>query len=67
MTTHNSYFNKSLTEVLKLLEEDSNKFSSWYELNWLKPNLCNYLLVYYCIDSLVLCILFYVVSIVGFY
>ena len=35
-------FNKSITEVLKLLEEDSNKLYSRYELNWLKSNADKY-------------------------
>ena len=35
-------FNKSITEVLNLLEEDSNKLYSWYELNCLKPNADKY-------------------------
>ena len=30
--------NKCITEVLNLLEEDSNKLYLWYKLNWLKPN-----------------------------
>ena len=34
--------NKSITEVLKLLEEDSNMLYSWYELNWLKSNADKY-------------------------
>ena len=35
-------FNKFITEVLKLLEEESNKLYRWYELNWLKPNADKY-------------------------
>ena len=35
-------FNKFITEVLKLLEEESNKLYRWYELNWLKPNAGKY-------------------------
>ena len=30
-------FYKSITEVLKLLEEDSNKLYLWYEIHCLKP------------------------------
>ena len=35
-------FNKCINEVLKLLEEKSNKLYSWYEVNWLKPNADKY-------------------------
>ena len=35
-------FNKCINEVLKLLEEESNKLYSWYEVNWLKPNADKY-------------------------
>ena len=31
-------FNKCITEVLNLLEEESKKLYLWYKLNWLKPN-----------------------------
>ena len=31
-------FNKCITVVLNLLEEDFSKLYSWHELNWLKPN-----------------------------
>ena len=30
---------------MKLLEEESNKLYSWYEVNWLKPNVDKYLLL----------------------
>ena len=36
-------YNKCINEVLKLLEEESNKLYSWYEVNWLKPNVDKYL------------------------
>ena len=35
-------FNKFISEVLKLLEEESNKLYRWYELNRLKPNADKY-------------------------
>ena len=35
-------FNKCINEVLKLLEEESNKLYSWYEVNWLNPNADKY-------------------------
>ena len=34
--------NKFISEVLKLLEEESNKLYRWHELNWLKPNADKY-------------------------
>ena len=38
-------FNKCITEVLNLLEENSKKLYLWYKLNWLKPNSDKYYLL----------------------